>query len=88
VSRYDPTSSQILELEPPIDHHERYRLRRRVRRLTVTLEWLHQYADDRQAEPLVHTKYIRQAIEDFERQIEAMNTRLHELALSRTSVGG
>jgi hypothetical protein len=87
VPRHDPTSIQSRELAPTIDLREQYRLERRVRRMTVTLEWLHQYADDRQIEPVVHTKYIRQAINDFERQIEAMNARLRELALGGGSVG-
>jgi hypothetical protein len=87
VSRHDPTCIQILEVEPGVDRRERYRLERRVRRMTVTLEWLHQYADDRQAEPVVHTKYIRRAIVDFEEQVDAMNARLRELSLDRASTG-
>jgi hypothetical protein len=35
----------------------------------------------------VHTKYIRQAIADFERQIEAMNLRLRDLTFGRVSTG-
>jgi alkylation response protein AidB-like acyl-CoA dehydrogenase len=53
--------------------------------MTVTLQWLHQYADDRRTEPVVHTKYIRQAIVDFEMQIEAMKARLRELTSDRAT---
>jgi hypothetical protein len=58
-----------------------------VRRMTVTLDWLHQYADDRRTEPVVHTKYVRRAITDFESQIDAMNARLRDLALARAPTG-
>jgi alkylation response protein AidB-like acyl-CoA dehydrogenase len=52
----------------------------------VTVRWLRQYASERQREPLVHPKYVRQAIADFETQIEAMNARLRDLALDRSGV--
>jgi hypothetical protein len=78
---------QTPDVEPAVDRRERHRLERQVRRMTVTLEWLHQYANDRRTEPVVHTKYIRQAIADFERQIEAMNVRLRDLTLGRVSTG-
>lgn len=81
VSCHDAISTPIPEVEPAVDRREQYRLERRMRRMTVTLEWLHQYADDRRTEPVVHTKYIRQAIVDFESEIEAMNARLRDVAL-------
>ncbi|HEY1776255.1 MAG TPA: hypothetical protein VGG41_08875 [Solirubrobacteraceae bacterium] len=78
---------QTPDVESAVDRRERYRLERQVRRMTVTLEWLHQYANDRRTEPIVHTRYIRQAIADFESQIEAMNVCLRDLALGRVSTG-
>jgi hypothetical protein len=80
-------SIQTRDVEPALDRRERYRLERRVRRMAVTLEWLNQYANDRRTEPVVHTKYIRQAIVDFERQIDAINARLGELRLASASMG-
>ena len=59
--------------------HERSRLKRRVREKTVAIAWMRQYMRE-EREPSVAPRYLRQAIDDFEAQIEAMNARLGHLA--------
>jgi hypothetical protein len=63
---------------------ERDRLELRVRRATVALAALHQRASEhgRAERPARH---LRQAIVDFEAQVEAMNARLRDLAPERSS---
>jgi hypothetical protein len=77
---HDPTPTEILGVELAGDHAERRRLERRVRRMTVTVAWLRQYAIEHRAEPIVRPKYVRHAIADFEAQIATMDARLRDLA--------
>jgi hypothetical protein len=87
MSSNDPISTQSLGAESAGDRSERCRLERQVSRLTITVDWLHDYASEHQREPRVHPKYVRQAITDFEAQIAAMNVRLCMLTAARVSTG-
>jgi hypothetical protein len=50
-------------------------LKRRIREKTVAIAWMRQYIREEQ-EPSVAPKYLRQAISDFEAQLESMNAQL------------
>jgi len=56
------------------------RLERRVTRVTVAIAALRERASERRPELGAPPRHLRQAIADFEAQIEAMNDRLRELA--------
>jgi GAF domain-containing protein len=59
---------------------ERDRLERRVGRLTIAIAVLrHRNREDRR-NPGAPRRHVRQAIADFEAQIDAMNSRLRDLA--------
>ena len=60
---------------------ERDRLERRVRRMTVAIGVLRQRESVYRREPSDPRWHLRQAVADFEAQIEAMNTRLRDLGL-------
>jgi hypothetical protein len=80
---HDPAPIQILGVGLAGDRGERRRLERQVSRMTVTLEWLHEYASERRGEASVRPKYVRKTIADFEAQIAAKKSRLRELAPRR-----
>jgi hypothetical protein len=54
------------------------RLKRRIREKTVAVAWMRQYLRE-QPEPRVAPRYLRQAIADFEAQLETMNVQLRHL---------
>jgi hypothetical protein len=58
---------------------DRIRLKRRIREKRVAVAWMRQYMRE-EREPSVAPSYVRRAIADFEKQIEAMNARLLHLA--------
>jgi hypothetical protein len=60
---------------------ERDRLGRRVRRATVAVAALRDRASEHRREQGAPPRHLRQAIADFEAQIEAMDARLRDLAL-------
>ncbi len=64
---------------------ERDRLERRVRRVTVAISALRERASEHRGEVGSPPRHLRQAIADFEAQIEEMNARLRELAPERAS---
>jgi hypothetical protein len=64
---------------------ERDRLNRRVSRTTVAIAALRQHASEHRRELGALPRPLRQAIADFEAQIEAMNARLRDLAPEGTS---
>jgi hypothetical protein len=57
---------------------ERSRLKRRLREKTVAITWMRLYMRE-EREPSVAPKYVRQAIADFEAQVEAMTAQLRHL---------
>jgi hypothetical protein len=59
---------------------ERDRLERRVTRVTVAIAALRERASEHQPGLGAPPRHLRQAIADFEAQIESMNARLRELA--------
>lgn len=59
---------------------ERDRLERRVRRATVAISALRERANEHRCELGATPRQLRQAIADFETQIDEMNARLRELA--------
>jgi hypothetical protein len=64
---------------------ERDRLERRVRRMTLAVDSLRRHATAHGHEPAPPPRHLRQAIADFEAQIEAMSARLRDLAPERAS---
>jgi hypothetical protein len=65
---------------------ERDRLERRVGRLTIAIAVLrHRMSEDRR-NPGAPPRHVRQAIADFEAQIDAMDSRLRDLAPDGTYV--
>lgn len=64
---------------------ERDRLERRVRRATVAVSALRDRASEHRRDLGAPPRHLRQAIADFEAQIEQMNARLRELAPDRSS---
>jgi hypothetical protein len=77
--------------KPPTDTEtlgaklERDRLARRAGRITVVLTALRERAREHRRELGPPPRQLRQAIADFEAQIEAMSARLRELAPERSS---
>jgi hypothetical protein len=65
---------------------ERDRLERRVRRMTVAVGVLRQREGVNRRQPSAPRRHLRQAIADFEAQIEAMNTRLRDLGRDGPSI--
>jgi hypothetical protein len=65
---------------------ERDRLECRVRRMTVTIGVLRQRESGNRREPSAPRRHFRQAIADFEAQIEAMNRRLRDLGQDGRSI--
>jgi hypothetical protein len=55
------------------------RLKRRIREKTVAIAWMRQYLRD-ELDPRVAPRYLRQAIADFEAQLETMNIQLRHLS--------
>jgi hypothetical protein len=51
---------------------DRRRLARRLREKTVLIAWMRQYVSEPR-EASVAARYVRQAIADFEAEVEAMN---------------
>jgi hypothetical protein len=74
VSAARPTSTPSLG-----DQLERSRLKRRLREKTVVIAWMRQYMRE-EREPRIGPRYVRQAIADFEAEVEGMNARLRDLA--------
>jgi hypothetical protein len=62
---------------------ERDRLERRVRRVTIAVSALSARASEHRRELGATPRHLRQAIADFEAQIDEMNARLRELAPDR-----
>jgi hypothetical protein len=54
-------------------------LKRRIREKTVAIAWMRQYIRE-EREPSVHPRYLRQAIADFEAQLETMNAQLRHIS--------
>jgi hypothetical protein len=65
---------------------ERDRLERRVTRMTVAIGLLRQRESENRRELGTPRRHLGQAIADFEAQIEAMNTRLHDLGRDGPSI--
>jgi hypothetical protein len=63
-----------------------FRLKRRIRETTVTIAWMRQYMRE-EREPRVAPRYLRQAIADFEAQLETLNARLRHLTPHPAAVG-
>jgi hypothetical protein len=59
---------------------ERDRLERRVRRMTVAVDVLRLREHENRREPGAPRRHLGQVIADFEAQIEAMTTRVRDLA--------
>lgn len=66
--------------------HERDYLERRISRIAVAISWLRQYGGERQGDGRIPHRYVRQAITDFEAQIDAMNARLRDLPPKRAAL--
>jgi hypothetical protein len=64
------------------------RLERRVTRVTVVIAALRERASKRRPGLGAPPRHLRQAIADFEAQIESMNARLRELASGPGSTQG
>jgi hypothetical protein len=65
---------------------ERDRLERRLRLMTVAISVLRQRERESQRERGAPRRHLGHAIADFEVQIEAMNTRLRDLAIDSSSI--
>ena len=65
---------------------ERDRLERRVRRMTLAIASLRKCATEHRRERGAPPRHLRQAIADFEAQIDTMNARLQELGSERLSI--
>jgi hypothetical protein len=76
-----PTANDTLGAEL-----ERDRLERRVRRMTVAIASLRERAGEHRRELRAPPRRLRQAIADFEAQIDAMNVRLRELVPERMPI--
>jgi hypothetical protein len=65
---------------------ERDRLEHRVGRATVAIAVLHRIAGEHRRDLGATPRHLRQAIADFEAQVEGMNARLRDLAREPASV--
>jgi hypothetical protein len=81
MSATPPTSTQTLGAEL-----ERYRLERRVRRMTVAIGVLRQRESENRREPRAPRRHLGKAIADFEGQIEMIKTRLRDLGMEGSSI--
>jgi GAF domain-containing protein len=77
-----PASTETLGAEL-----ERDRLERRIRRVAIALSALQGRASEHGRELGAPPRHLRQAIADFEAQIQQMNARLRELAPERPATG-
>ena len=77
--RSPPRSAHRLDAEL-----DRQRLARRLREKTIVIGWMRQYMNEPR-EARLAARYVRQAILDFEAEVEAMNARLRDLAWAGSS---
>jgi hypothetical protein len=81
--KYSTGGEKLIAVSPtrPRDAHSpgaelgSIQLKRRIREKKVAIAWMRQYILEEQ-EPSVAPKYLRQAIVDFEAQLDSMNAQL------------